>query len=41
MSLWQPVSPDIWQGRDDRHEASNALRLFSTTGTWPSVSASP
>ena len=30
MSLWQPVSPDIWQGRDDRHEASNALRLFQT-----------
>jgi len=30
MSVWQPVSPDIWQGRDDRHEASNALRLFQT-----------
>ncbi|MGL5600687.1 MAG: formimidoylglutamase [Silvania sp.] len=30
MSLWQPVSADIWQGRDDRAEASNALRLFQT-----------
>lgn len=30
MSLWQPVSPDIWQGRDDSSEASNALRLFQT-----------
>lgn len=30
MSVWQPVSPDIWQGRDDRSEASNALRLFQT-----------
>ena len=30
MSLWQPVSPDVWQGRDDSSEASNALRLFQT-----------
>jgi len=30
MNLWQPVSPAIWQGRDDRAEASNALRLFQT-----------
>jgi len=30
MSLWQPVAPDIWQGRDDTREASNALRLFQT-----------
>lgn len=30
MSLWQPVASDIWQGRDDTREASNALRLFQT-----------
>ncbi|MEB6379278.1 formimidoylglutamase [Leclercia adecarboxylata] len=30
MSSWQPVSPDVWQGRDDSGEASNALRLFQT-----------
>lgn len=30
MTLWRPTSPDIWQGRDDRLEASNALRLFQT-----------
>lgn len=30
MSVWQPVSPDVWQGRDDSSEASNALRLFQT-----------
>lgn len=30
MSLWQPVSPDVWQGRDDSSEASSALRLFQT-----------
>ena len=30
MKLWQPTSPDIWQGRDDSAEASNALRLFQT-----------
>jgi len=30
MKLWRPTSPDIWQGRDDSAEASNALRLFQT-----------
>ncbi len=30
MNLWQPVSPEVWQGRDDSSEASNALRLFQT-----------
>ncbi|MBS0852092.1 formimidoylglutamase [Enterobacter sp. JGM127] len=35
MKLWQPVSPDIWQGRDDRAEASNALRLFQTVQQSP------
>ncbi|QLR42353.1 formimidoylglutamase [Enterobacter sp. RHBSTW-00994] len=30
MTLWQPVSASVWQGRDDRAEASNALRLFQT-----------
>lgn len=30
MKLWQPVSPEVWQGRDDRAEASNALRVFQT-----------
>ena len=30
MKLWRPTSLDIWQGRDDSQEASNALRLFQT-----------
>lgn len=30
MKLWRPTSPDIWLGRDDSAEASNALRLFQT-----------
>lgn len=30
MNLWRPTSPDIWQGRDDSAESSNALRLFQT-----------
>lgn len=30
MTLWRSTSPDIWQGRDDSLEASNALRLFQT-----------
>ena len=30
MKQWQPTSPTIWQGRDDSHEADNALRLFQT-----------
>jgi len=30
MRLWQPVSPDVWQGRDDSAEASNARRIFQT-----------
>ncbi|MFD1804102.1 formimidoylglutamase [Mixta tenebrionis] len=31
MKQWRPVSPDVWQGRDDTQEAANALRLFQTT----------
>lgn len=30
MKQWRPTSPEAWQGRDDTHEASNALRLFQT-----------
>lgn len=28
--LWHPANPDVWQGRDDRCEAPDALRLFQT-----------
>lgn len=30
MMNWQPASPALWQGRDDRVESANALRLFQT-----------
>lgn len=30
MTNWQPASPALWQGRDDRAESPNALRLFQT-----------
>lgn len=30
MSHWHPASPALWQGRDDRAESPNALRLFQT-----------
>lgn len=30
MTQWQPVSTALWQGRDDRAEAANALRLCQT-----------
>lgn len=30
INLWQPVADDIWQGRDDSAESSQALRLFQT-----------
>lgn len=30
MNLWHPVAASLWQGRDDSHEASNALRLFQS-----------
>ncbi|THE37774.1 formimidoylglutamase [Citrobacter murliniae] len=30
MMNWQPASPALWQGRDDRVESENALRLFQT-----------
>jgi len=30
MNLWHPVAASIWQGRDDSHEAANALRLFQS-----------
>ena len=35
--MWQPTSPDIWQGRDDSRESPRALRLFQTIeclNTW-------
>lgn len=28
--FWQPIPPDIWQGRDDSAESPKALRLFQT-----------
>lgn len=30
MTLWKPVSGQVWQGRDDSAEASNAKRIFQT-----------
>jgi len=30
MNFWRPTPSEIWQGRDDRTEASNALRIFQT-----------
>lgn len=30
MTLWHPVEPTVWQGRDDSAEAANALRVFQT-----------
>ncbi|MGK3225983.1 formimidoylglutamase [Enterobacter soli] len=30
MTLWTPVSQQVWQGRDDSAEASNAKRIFQT-----------
>lgn len=30
MTLWRPTSPQIWQGRDDSAEATNAKRIFQT-----------
>lgn len=30
MTNWQPASAALWQGRDDRAESPNALRLFQT-----------
>lgn len=30
MTLWRPVSEQVWQGRDDSAEARNAKRIFQT-----------
>lgn len=30
MKLWRATSPQVWQGRDDSAEASNAKRIFQT-----------
>lgn len=38
MTHWQPVSPALWQGRDDRAESPNALRLFQTITLSPTFS---
>lgn len=35
MMNWQPASPTLWQGRDDRAESANALRLFQTIALSP------
>lgn len=35
MTHWQPASPALWQGRDDRAESPNALRLFQTISLSP------
>lgn len=38
MTNWQPASPALWQGRDDRAESPNALRLFQTITQSPTFS---
>ena len=38
MTHWQPASPALWQGRDDRAESPNALRLFQTITQSPTFS---
>lgn len=38
MTNWQPASPALWQGRDDRAESPNALRLFQTITLSPTFS---
>ncbi|VDZ74302.1 Uncharacterised protein [Atlantibacter hermannii] len=30
ITLWQPASAALWQGRNDLTEADNALRIFQT-----------
>ena len=35
MTNWQPASPALWQGRDDRAESPTALRLFQTISLSP------
>lgn len=30
MKQWQPTARTVWQGRDDRTESPNALRIFQT-----------
>lgn len=38
MTNWQPASPALWQGRDDRAESPTALRLFQTLTLSPTFS---
>lgn len=38
MTNWQPASPTLWQGRDDRAESPTALRLFQTITLSPAFS---
>lgn len=38
MTNWQPASPALCQGRDDRAESPNALRLFQTITQSPTFS---
>ncbi|MDM2733673.1 formimidoylglutamase [Citrobacter youngae] len=38
MTNWQPASPALWQGRDDRAESPTALRLFQTIMLSPAFS---
>lgn len=38
MTNWQPASAALWQGRDDRAESPNALRLFQTITLSPTFS---
>ena len=38
MTNWQPASPALWQGRDDRAESPTALRLFQTITLSPAFS---
>lgn len=41
MNLWYPGDPALWQGRDDRAEADNALRLFQTVRISPRFEPDP
>lgn len=41
MTLWRSTSPQIWQGRDDSAEATNAKRIFQTIQQREAFSPAP
>ncbi|MEK9220874.1 formimidoylglutamase [Enterobacter mori] len=41
MTLWRSTSPQIWQGRDDSAEATNAKRIFQTIQQGEAFSPAP